>query len=438
MRTVRRLADVTLEWNCVSACPRMSYTLRRRRDLKRAMLKNSEWRDFVAVTSSVAVLGLGLGSIMPLSALALSHRGYGADVVGWTLAATALGGIVGTLAAPAMTGWLGRRKVMLGCVFLAALSVMPLQFIDSLAAWTCLRLLFGIAMAPLFVLGEAWINVLPGDSVRGRIVAIYTTSFTICQVLGPLLTQLLTQIPTSMFLVAGGIFFLGVPGIAIARDQASPLGSPAGSAPLKDAAASWLSIIRTVPAIIAGAALFAAFDSIMLSFLPLTALGLGFSQAAALGAVSITFAGDAGLQIVAGSLADRYGRLRVQRICALLLCVLLPLMPILLRLPVIWAIYLFLIGGIAGAIYTLSLVASGERFSGGALVRASGLIALTWNISATAAPLATGIGAHWIGNYAWVAVLWLMALAFLVTLLASEPNFRAGAAWLPKSRRPRA
>jgi hypothetical protein len=63
MRTVRRLADLTLEWNCVSACPRMSYTLRRRRDRKRAMLKNSEWRDFVAVTSSVAVLGLGLRSL---------------------------------------------------------------------------------------------------------------------------------------------------------------------------------------------------------------------------------------------------------------------------------------------------------------------------------------------------------------------------------------
>jgi hypothetical protein len=292
----------------------MSYILRRRRDL----MKNSEWRDFVAVTSSVAVLGLGLAC-----GLYLAQR------------------------------W--RR-----CSCWARLGSMYCRAIRCA--------------------GASWL-------------------------------------PARMFLIAGAIFFLGVPGIAIARDQARPLASEADPTPMKDGAAAWLSIVRTAPAIIAGAALFAAFDSIMLSFLPLTALGLGFSQGLALGAVSITFAGDAGLQFVAGSLADRFGRLRVQRICALLLCMLLP---------------------IARAIYTLSLVASGERFSGGALVRASGLIALTWNVSATAAPLATGIGAHWIGNYAWVAVLWLMAVALLVTLLASEPNSRAGVAWSPKSRLPRA
>jgi MFS family permease len=402
------------------------------------MLRKSEWGDFTAVTSSVAVLGLGLGSTVPLTALALSQRGHSAEVIGAMMAATALGGVAGTFAAPAMSAWQGRRKVMLGCVLLAAASVMPLQYADSLAAWACLRFAFGVAMAPLFVLGEAWINVLPSDSVRGRIVAIYTTSFTICQVVGPLLTQLLTQIPALMFLIAGGVFLLGVPGIAIAREQVRGSESEVDLAPAKDAAASWLSIVRTAPAIIAGAALFAAFDSIMLSFLPLTALAIGFSQASALGAVAITFAGDAALQIAAGTLADRFGRSRVQRICAGVLCILLPLMPMALRTPLVWAIYLFLLGGIAGAIYTLSLVASGERFSGGALVRASGLIALTWNLAATAAPLATGVGTQWIGKYAWVAVLWLMALAFLLTLLTSERHSWGHVAWLPKSRRPRA
>jgi MFS family permease len=402
------------------------------------MLKNSEWRDFIAVTSSVAVLGLGLGCTMPLTALALNQRGQSAAVIGWMIALSALGGIVGTLTAPAMTAWQGRRNVMLGCVCLAAASVIPLQFVDSLSAWALLRFVFGLAMAPLFVLGEAWINVIPGDAVRGRIVAIYTTSFTLCQVLGPLMTQLLTEAPRWMFLIAGGVFLLGVPGIAMARERGETPRTTGDFIASKDSGASWLYIARRAPAMIAGAALFAAFDSTMLSFLPLTALDYGFTQALALTAVSITFAGDAALQIVAGALADRYGRSHVQLLCAGMLCGLLPFMPIALRLPVVWALYLFVLGGIAGAIYTLSLVSSGEQFAGAALVRASGLIALTWNLAATGAPLATGLGTRWVGNLAMVAMLWLIAIVFFFTLLLSEPDSRRGFVWWPKSHHPRA
>jgi MFS family permease len=411
-------AGIAPEWNCVSACPRMSY-----------MLLRSQWRDFAAVTSSVAVLGLGLGSTMPLTALVLNQRGFSSAIIAWMIAASALGGVVGTIASPRMTLRHGRRKVMLACVFLATLSVMPLQYSNSLAVWAASRFVFGLSMAPLFVLGEAWINAIPGDAVRGRIVAIYTTCFTLCQVTGPLLTQFLTHFPQTMFVIAGGIFLLGAPGIALAREDDRSAASSGDTLSSKNSGAGWLAIVRLAPGIIAGAALFAAFDTVVLSFLPLTALENGFSQALALGAVSITFAGDAGLQIVAGACADRFGRARVQSICGVLLCVMLPVLPFVLRIHFLWVIYLFVLGGIAGAIYTLSLVASGEKFHGAALVRTSGLIALTWNMAATAAPLATGIGAYWLGTYAWVAVLWVLAIGFLISENA--------AAWWPISRLPR-
>ncbi len=402
------------------------------------MFSNSGWRDFAAVTSSVAVLGLGLGSTVPLTALALSQQAQSEATIGWMMAASALGGIAGTLLAPRLTRWLGRRNGMLGCVLLAAASVVPLQFVTSIPAWALLRFIFGLSMAPLFVLGEAWINALPGDAVRGRVVAMYTTSFTVCQMLGPLLTQVLMHVPARMFIVSGAIFLLGIPGIALARDRSSAVHPSQDAVVVKEADATWLSIVRRAPAIIVGAALFAAFDSLMLSFLPLTAIQYGFGQSKALLAVSVTFAGDAGLQILAGALADRYGRWRVQMLCAVGLCVLLPLMPLFLRIPIVWTVYLFLLGGLAGAVYTLSLVASGERFSGLALIRSSGLIALTWNVAATGAPLATGLGSRWFGSRSMVLVLWLIAAAFLVTLVKTESNTRAARVSWPTLRRLRA
>ncbi len=412
------------------------------------MLERHLWRDFTAVTLSVAVLGVGLGSTLPLTALVLSARGFGPAIVGWMVAASALGGIAGTLAAPAATMRFGRRRVMLGCVVLAAASVMPLQFITSLWGWTALRLLFGAAMSPLFVVGEAWINILPSDAVRGRVIAIYTTSFTVCQVMGPLLTNALSHFPNDVFLICGAVFLLGAPGIALARDDhdraqnhrrsrqdamnastvTNELPRTDESRSEKDASASWLGIARKAPVIVAGAAFFAAFDCVVLSFLPLVALDYGFTRSRALGAVAVVMAGDATLQFLGGALADRFGRARVQVICGGLMCLLLPLLPIMLRLPVVWAVYLYVLGGVAGAVYTLSMVASGEYFSGAALLRASGLIALTWNIAATVGPVATGAAMAVVGNWGVAAVLWLMAMGVFVTCCRSRPRASDGRA----------
>src|ERR1700722_1505326 len=107
------------------------------------MLEKHLWRDFLAVTVSVAVLGLGVGSTVPLTALTLTARGLGPEIVGWMVAVTALGGILGTVAAPAATLRFGRRRVMLCCVGTAALSVVGLQYFDSLGSWALLRALFG-------------------------------------------------------------------------------------------------------------------------------------------------------------------------------------------------------------------------------------------------------------------------------------------------------
>ena len=377
------------------------------------MLARHLWRDFAAVTASVAVLGIGVGSTLPLTALVLTARGLGPDVVGGMVAALAVGGVAGTLAAPAAALRFGRRRVMLGCVATAAVTVIALQYADSLWLWAGLRASFGAAMAPLFVLGEAWISTLPGDAVRGRVVAIYTTSFTLCQVAGPALTSLLVDASTHAFLICGAIFLLGLPGIALARD--APLaGGDASTAGDKSTDASWWTIVRTAPAIVAGAGLFAAFDNIMLSFLPLFALDRGLSRGRALAAVVIVFLGDATLQFAAGYLADRYGRARVHARAGWGLCVLLPLMPVLTGVPVLWEVYLYLLGGVAGSVYTLSLVSSGERFSGVALLRASGLIALTWNLASSVGPPATGLMMQYFGGAAVTSVLWLMAVGFAV------------------------
>lgn len=382
------------------------------------MLPRSAWRDFAAVIFSVALLGLGLGSTMPLTALTLTARGFSPEVIGWTVAAGALGGVLATMAAPALALRLRRRNVMLGCLLLASISVMPLQYLQSIPGWMLARFLFGAAMAPLFVLGESWINTLAGDHARGRIVAIYSTCFTACQVLGPMLTDLLARWPDQAFLLCGALFLLGIPGIMLARPEARDGSHPQHSASTTDDKASdtgWLGIVQAAPAILLGTAFFASFDTVMLSFLPLVAMEGGMSQSRALASASILLAGDATLQFGIGWLADHLGRRRVHLLCGVLVCLLLPLLPWMMQLPLLWEAYLFVLGACAGAIYTLSMVASGELFSGAALLRVSGLISLSWNASSSLGPAATGLLMQHAGGSWMVAVLWAIALLFVLS-----------------------
>jgi hypothetical protein len=97
-----------------------------------------------------------------------------------------------------------------------------------------------------------------------------------------------------------------------------------------------------------------------------------------------------------------------------------------LRLPIVWAVYLYLLGGVAGAVYTLSLVAGGDQFSGAALLRTSGLIGLTWNIAGTIGPIAAGAAMTWAGNSGVAAVLSLIAVGFFAVLVR-HPFYRGRA-----------
>jgi MFS family permease len=94
------------------------------------------------------------------------------------------------------------------------------------------------------------------------------------------------------------------------------------------------------------------------------------------------------------------------------MCGLLPLLPWMVSIPGLWEIYLVVLGGVAGSVYTLSLVSSGERFSGAALLRASSLIALTWSLSSLVGPAATGIVMQRFGSGAMTAVVFGMSVIF--------------------------
>lgn len=363
------------------------------------------WMTYFAVSAAVVIVGLALGLTLPLVSFRLESWGYGSFAIGVMAAMPAIGVLLGARITGHLAGWFGTPQTLRLCLLASAASVALLSVMPSYPLWLLLRLLIGISLTVVFVLGESWINQLVEDRLRGRLVALYGTGFALSQLSGPLLLTVLGTDSDRGFwlsaalLVAGSVLLLG-----------------RGGAPKVDAhSASGRGIVefcRMSPAIAWAVVLFAAFEAMVLTLLPVYLVREGFVQQMALVMVSVVVIGDAALQLPIGWLADRVPRQTLFRCCGVVLLLSSLSMPSLLHTPLIWVV-LVLFGASAGGLYTLSLILVGQRYRDDALVRANSHIALLWGAGCLLGPLSTGAASQWVSGHALPMLMALGAAGFV-------------------------
>ncbi|WP_250865518.1 MFS transporter [Caballeronia sp. INSB1] len=365
-------------------------------------------RDFLALILSVAVVGLGLGATLPLTALALTQAGYGTGIVGLMTAMQAGGGLAVAPFASRVAARCGARETIVGTVIVAALSTIAMQFTVDLWLWAVLRLLCGAALMLLFTIGEAWVTQLADDSTRGRVVAIYATNFTLFQMTGPVLVSVIGGLPSMRFAICGAIFLLALPALASIRGTPHTLASGDGEH------GDWRQVLPRMPALVIGTGFFALFDTLALSLMPLFAMSHGIDEEVGVLFASAILFGDTTMQFPIGWLADRIGRAKVHAGAGVVVVLLLPLLPWAMPHPWICWPLLFVIGAAAGSIYTLSIVACGERFRGPMLVSATAIVGASWSVASFGGPMIAGTLMQRVGADALIGVLTVAAGAFLV------------------------
>ncbi|WP_442857166.1 MFS transporter [Burkholderia sp. TSV86] len=376
-----------------------------------AVMKTIVTRDFLALILSVAVVGLGTGATLPLTALALIEAGHGTDVIGMLTAAQAGGGLAIVPFVSRIAKRLGARRVIIASTLVLAAATILMQLTSNLVAWGVLRIVCGAALMLLFTIGEAWVNQLADDSTRGRVVAIYTTNFTLFQMAGPVLVSQIAGWAGTRFALTGALFLLSLPTLASIRQ--APLADDTHHEPHDH----WRRVLPQMPALVIGTGFFALFDTLALSLMPIYAMDHGVASEAAVLFASIILLGDTAMAFPLGWLADRLGRQRVHLGAACIVLALLPLVPVTVATPWLRTPLLFVLGAAAGGIYTLSVVACGERFRGAALVTASALVSASWSAASFGGPLVAGaLMAHW-GSETQIGVLAAGALAFLAAAL---------------------
>jgi MFS family permease len=365
------------------------------------------WGTYFAVLAAVLSVGLALGVSMPLVSLRLENWGYGAFAIGVMAAMPAIGVLAGASLASRLAGWVGVPQAMRLCLWGSAVSIGLLAVLPGYALWLVLRLLIGLCLTVVFVLGESWINQLVVERWRGRLVALYGSSYALSQLAGPLLLGLVGTDDDRGFWAATGLLLVA-PLLLLGR----------GGAPVTDACSVTFSDLfgfcRRLPVIAWAIALFAAFEAMILTLLPVYCLQQGFDAETALLMVSTVVVGDALLQLPIGVLADRLSRRALFSGCAVALLGVSLAIPWLLHSVAIWPLWV-VFGASAGGLFTLSLVLIGERYRDDALVRANAHVAQLWGIGCLLGPLLAGAGGQWVNGHA--LPLLMAAGAFGLVLL---------------------
>ena len=112
------------------------------------------WGTYFAVCAAVISIGLALGVTMPLVSLRLASWGHGSFAIGVMAATPAIGVLLGASLVGRLAARLGTTRLMQFCLLSGALSVTLLALVQSYPVWLFLRLLIGVGLTMVFILGE--------------------------------------------------------------------------------------------------------------------------------------------------------------------------------------------------------------------------------------------------------------------------------------------
>ncbi|WP_460428163.1 MFS transporter [Azotobacter armeniacus] len=364
------------------------------------------WASYCAVCAAVISVGLALGMSLPLVSLRLEGWGHGAFAIGVMAAMPGFGVLLGASLAGRLATVFGAARLMRLSLLAGALSVALLALLPSYPLWLVLRLWLGVTLTLVFILGESWINQLAVEAWRGRLVALYGTGYALSQLSGPLLLARLGTAGNAGFWTAV-LLMLGGALLLLGRRGAPQMDARHG------VGRGLAEFCRRLPTVAWAVVLFAAFEAMILTLLPIYGLRQGLDQATALRLASTVVIGDALLQLPLGWLADRVPRKALFRACGLVLLLVSLAVPPLLQSAFIWPL-LILFGASAGGLFTLALILVGERFRDAALVRANAHVAQLWGIGCLLGPLTTGAASQWLSSHALPLFMAVGAAGFLL------------------------
>ena len=341
----------------------------------------ARWRTYAAIVASGAVGAFAYGLTTPLLSLSLEARGESATTSGLLAAA---GSFAIILLSP-FVPLIARRLGVLAALFLGLGAVVAALLVfaatSSLWVWFPMRVLAGFGIGLHWILSETWLNAVAEERVRGRAIAAYMTLVACGFGSGSILIAVVGAEGTGLFHAGAALVALsGVP-LWLARREIPP-------APSRERAAV-AATFRRFPLLMLAATLGGINDMSMIALMPVYGVRTGLTPENAALLLSVYMAGTIALQLPMGWLADHADRRRVLLCAATVTAALAFLYPFTAGTWLLWPV-LFVWGGCALALYTVSLALVASRTEAGGLAAANAAFVMLYEMGSLSGPTVTG------------------------------------------------
>ena len=371
-------------------------------------------RQLVVATVTLAVASFSHGLTMPLLSLVLDHQGIDETLIGLNAGAYFIAVFAAAPLASRVLRARGPALIMLGSILATAALLALLRAFSDVWLWFPLRFLLGMAASFLWIAGEAWMNHAAAESHRGRIIAVFGVVVSAGFALGPLILSVTGAHGWAPFLVTIALLLVGAAVLAGALGSSPKLEGPTS--------ATLARYVLLAPVAAFGYFVFAAGDAMLLTFLPIYAVGLGVDETHAIRLLTVMALGSMALQYPVGWLADRVSNRALAAVMGAALLAGSALLPWAVPHPAtaVGIVFMFAYGGALGALYTLSLILVGRRFRGADLGGASAMLAVMFCIGSFLWPSLGGAAMDRFGGDAMPISLVAAYALFLVIMAAAR------------------
>jgi MFS family permease len=129
--------------------------------------------SFAALFSSVLLLQLGMGGVVPLDALSGAVLDFSNEQIGLLGSAHFLGFFVGCWWAPRLMGSVGHSRAFAAFAAAGVIGILAHMMVTDPWAWAGMRMASGLAVAGCYTIIEAWMQAKVTNATRGRAMAVY-------------------------------------------------------------------------------------------------------------------------------------------------------------------------------------------------------------------------------------------------------------------------
>ena len=366
----------------------------------------NKYKTYLVLFLCALIIGIKLGTLVPLLSLILESRGYSNTEIGLNVIAQPLAVILFVRVTPVIIHKIGLAKSIIIAQIFTVILYFTFPLFDSLTSWFIIRFIIGFAGALAWNAFDTWMLSMADDTNRGKIVTIYNTVFVIGFALGPMVLYVTGIDGWLPFIVISALSFTAIiPLITLEIDD--PKLPEKKSLPV-------LATIIAAPTIF-GAALLCGLDDVMfVSFFPIFMIKNQFAQEIALQYVTITLVGGVICQPIIGVMLDRFNKRTLMNLAVFITFICPIIFSFYLDNFYIMAVSCFIWGGAASGLFAISLTMLGERYNASQVAGATAILVMVFECGSLAGPVVGGRVMDMVGPIGFIYTITSFTFLFLL------------------------